>query len=255
MNEYSRIVILSNYIEMLKRKNVQEITEFINNPKRIQAFLYALGVNKKFLELPAHREKMEESLNFMTNSATEAIRDGEEDLEVKYLENGLEVHREGIKFEERTSLQFDENSWLFNKTSNRGETLRKVKGDISKNVIATYSKKESLGWFSSYETTETLSEEILDEAGFVISEKSIESQTGSIKNIERKGLKITNKENVSIKWDGNPSKLNEKSANGKEFCEIMSHIIDKYPNTQAYYEGIVGKDFVVQVLETRREKK
>lgn len=255
MNEYSRILILTNYIEMLKRKDSQEITEFINNPKRIQAFLYAMGANKKFLELPAHREKMEECLKFMTNSAIEAIRGGEEGLEVKYLENGLEAHREGIQFEERTSLQFDENSWLFNKTSNRGETLRRVKGDISKNIIATYSKKESLSWFSSYETIKTLSEEILDEAGFVISESSIESQTGSRKNIERNGLKITNRENVSIRWDGNPSKLNEKSANGKEFCEIMSYIIDKYPNTQAYYEEIVGKDFVVQALETMREKK
>lgn len=252
MDENSRILILDNYIEMLKRKNFQEITEFINNTKRIQSFLCALGVNKEVLELPAHREKIEECLKFMTNSIKEAIRSGEEDLQVKYLENGLEAHREGIKFEERTRLQFGKDFYKFIKTSNIGEKTKKVAGNISKRTIATYSRKESLGW--PIITTETLSTERLDETGFVISESIELPKDGVEKNITRNGLKITNGEDDSIKWNGSPYKLNEKSANGKSFCEIMSQTIDKYPNTQAYYEGIVGKDFVVQVLETMREK-
>lgn len=254
MDEYVRILILNNYIEMLKRKNRQKITEFINNPKRIQAFLCALGANEEILELPAHREKIEECLRSMTNSIKEAIRDGDEGIEVKYTENGIEAHREGMKFEEKTNLQFDKNSYEFLKTSNIGETIKKVKGNSDKNIIATYSEKVSLGW--PITTTTTLSKERLDKSGFVIS-KSIEQTDGSKKSktdITRNGLNITYGENNLIKWNGSPYELNIKSANGKIFCETMSHTIDKYPNSQTYYEGIVGKEFVAQTLETRNKR-
>lgn len=254
MDEYTRILVLKNYIDMLKRKNIQEITEFTNNAKRIQAFLCALGANQEILELPAHREKIEECLRFMTNSIREAIRDGEEGIEVKYTENGIEAHREGMKYEEKTNLQFNKDSYEFLKTSNVGETTKKVKGNSNKNIIATYSEKVSLGY--PITTTTTLSKEVLDKAGFLVG-KSIEETDGSRKSktdITREGLNITCGENNSIRWNGSPCELNTKNANGKNFCEVMSHTIDKYPNTQTYYEGIVGKTFVAQALETMRKK-
>lgn len=250
INNFFRELILNNYFIMIKRKNIQEIMEFMNDAERMQSLLWALGASKEVLELPAHREKIEECLKYMIKSIIDAIRDEDMGFEVEYVDNGLKVNTESLKIEESTILQFCEDSYQFDKKCNIGEVSKKVKGIISKRVIGTYTCNRN---FLSLSNTETLYETVLDQAGFVINE-NMKSTDGRKKSLIRNGLKITCGGNNKIKWDGSPSKLNAEDVSSTSFCNNLADTISKYPTTQEYYESIVGNELVEKICELRREK-
>ena len=244
-SEALRILILGNYIEMLKRKDKSAIHDFMNNSKSIESFLYALGASEAMMSKPAHRETLEACLKEIISSTLSAIKDGETGYEVEYLEHGLKTHTESIKFEEKYNLEFTEDMYTFEVSRNIGEVSRKVKGSIRRKVIADYSKNRSTAYLGK--DTEKLSQKQIDENGFVIGE-TIETN-GENKKIKREGIKVfVNDSKQGIAWNGKPQGLNTKKTSGKEFGNNMRNVIEKYPQTKEYYEGIVGKDIVEQTL-------
>lgn len=127
-----RILIFSNYIEMLKRKDISAIHDFMNNSKSIESFLYSLGASEKMMSKPAHRETLENCLKQIVLSTFLAIKDGETDYKVEYLEHGIKTHTESLKFEEKYNLEFSEDMYTFEVSRNIGEVCKKVKGSIGK---------------------------------------------------------------------------------------------------------------------------
>lgn len=240
-----RILILSNYIEMLKRKDKPAIHDFMNNPKSIESFLYALGASEAMMSKPAHRETLEACLKKIISSTLSAIKDGETGYEVEYLQHGLKTHTESLKYEEKYNLEFTADMYTFEVSRNIGEVSRKVKGSIGKSVIADYSKNRSAVYLD--EDTEKLSKKQLDENGFVIVQ-TIQSGKQN-KTIKREGIRnFINNGKQEIAWNGKPSELNEEKISPKEFMTNMCKIIEKYPQTKEYYGDIVGKDIVEQMM-------
>ena len=245
-----RLYILTNFDEMVKRKNIQEIIEFINNPGRMAMFLNQLNASKEILEVPAHREQIEECLISIMKSIINSIREGETGIKLEYLENGLKMSIDSPKKAEETILQFYENSYNFIKKGNTGEELKKVQGNLNENKITTHSK-EILK--SSDDITNISSIIILDKEGFVV--ESIQQTAGENEiHIKRTGLNVITESDNSIKWNGNPFKLNKEEATNEDFCNQMVKTINKYPKTKEYYENLVGKDLVKKSLENALEK-
>lgn len=150
---------------------------------------------------------------------------------------------------EKSKLEFNDDGYSYERTRNFGEMHRRVKGSVSTKQIATFSKSD--GIYGRKE--QILSQKVLDEDGFVIKE-NIDLSNGAKKSIKRNGVYISSAEGKSIRWDGNPLELNEKSKTAKIFLNNMLHTIGKYPNTQGYYENLVGKEIVLQALENVRAK-
>jgi len=246
MNDYLKSLILNNFVAMLNRKNKQEITEYMNSSDMCFSLMSALGSNITLFEEPAHSEQIEACFKNMMKSIIEVIGDEEAGLKLYLLENGLLVHSETRRICENIKLQFDDDSYSYEKTCNIGETLKKVKGSVDKKLIVTYSEERD----SSRKTLETKK---LDEFGFVISQ-TIEGSDGNENSIYREGVSIKSGDNI-IKWDGNPFGFNIANTNYKTFFNNMISTISKYPTKGiVYYKGIVGEDMVKKALSIIRDK-
>ena len=253
LENFTKKLFQTNYIEMLKRGNIAEISDFMNNQKTISGFLYALGASEEMLGMPAHRETLENCLKSIISSTLSAIRDGETDLKVEYLEHGLKSHTESVRYEEKYKLEFIEDMYTFEVARNIGEVSKKVKGSIGKGIIASYAKNHWPVYKS--QDSEMFLKKQLDENGFIISEM-IETN-GENKTIKREEMKIfVDDDQKGIAWNGSPYELNDKSASAREFYTNLCHTILKYPETKSYYESIVGKDIVdnaVKCLKGRED--
>lgn len=255
MEENIRNLILVNYIQMFKRKDIAAISDFMNNPKAITSFLRALGASEEMMNMPAHRETLESCLKTIVSSTLSAVQDGESGLEVEYLEHGIKTHTESLMHEEKYTLEFDKGIYTFDVERNVGEVSKSIMASVEKKgFIASRTQNFPMRALSKNSTTITKYLN-LDEAGFVIGEATQENDKTKI--IKRDGMKnFVDEDKKGITWNGNPNALNEKSASAKEFQQNMCRTIAKYPETRAYYENFVGKEIVdkaVRLLKTRED--
>lgn len=252
--EVLKNLILANYIEMIKRKNKAEISDFMNNPKTLLSFLHALGASEEMLCMPAHRETLEDCLKSIISSTLNAIRDGETGLKVEYLENGLMTHTESLKYEETYALQIGQDYYTFDVARNVGEISKGIMASV-KNGGYIASRIQNRNFCETSVVTKYLN---LDEAGFVISQAIQENGKEKSKIMKRDGMRIfVDDDKKGFAWNGSPSELNEQKASVKEFQRNMCQTISKYPETKEYYENIVGKDVVdkvMKVLETKKNR-
>lgn len=120
---------------------------------------------------------------------------------------------------------------------------------MNKKQIGTISKRRD---GAGVELT-NFSTKVLDEEGFVI-EENIQLSSGDKKTIKRNGLLISSDGGKKIRWDGNSLELNTTDTTFENFLRNMSYTIVKYPNTQGYYENLVGSQIVLKVVEKVRAK-
>lgn len=154
-----------------------------------------------------------------------------------------------MRVAEKSTLQFSGDVYNYTRTRNIGEVYRSLKGSMNKKQIGTISKR-SHGY--GVELT-NFSTKVLDEDGFVI-EENIELSNGEQKRHKRNGLLISSDGGKKIRWDGNSLELNTTDTTFETFLRNMSHTIGKYPNTQGYYENLVGREIVLKVVEKVRAK-
>lgn len=87
--EFLRLIVLTNFMEMFERKKIEEIKAFMGNSKNVISLLTALGMNGRFFEIPAHREQIEQCFVNMMESIIGVINDRETDLELEFLGNRI----------------------------------------------------------------------------------------------------------------------------------------------------------------------
>lgn len=255
--ELLKKLVFNNYIGMLNRREKASIVEIKNNPDALFDLLYSIGASKQLLQVPAHREKLEECLKKMIEISLEGLG-GECDSLVKPLEDGMLINYEDFKFSEKCILRFPtEDSYEFKCSRNIGEVLREIIGN--KDTIEETSKTETIGF--PVKTSIVTTTKTLDDNGFVISKavklsitagKEGRSETGEIK---RDGLKVlVNSDNKRRIWNGKPDDINGKTSTTEELSKNIYIIISKYPEARKYYEELVGKEMVDKILEVNKNK-
>lgn len=247
--DFLKNLVLSNFILMIQRRDKSSIYDLLNDNKKIELLLCSLGNVDGLVNNPAHMGQLITCMKDMLSDLLDAMRDDSSGYEVKLEEDGLRVNVEDFIKEQKYKLTLNSTSYEFELTSNIGEVKRRIKGD--NNIIATYSK-----YSHPYEDKDVLSQKTLDEYGFVIEEttEEVSKKRSKRSSIKRVRLEIISDSNQTSFWNGKPFELNKKSASSAEFSNNMCLTIIRYPETREYYESIIGKKLVDQIMKIYEQR-
>lgn len=263
---FLKLLIQSNFINMLQVKAGRDISEFKNNPNSIRNLIVAMGAGKEILESPAHMQMLEELLVKIVSDLEEAIEDTKADCgySVKFDEQDrLAVKIESFATQDNYKLSISEDSYNFESSYTRsriGTGKRIVHGNTKQ--ILDFEDKESFD--TKMNTGRKL---LLDDLGFVIDEldasqttiyKSIPGSYDREAKVSRKGSHIS-REAANVKtrkssiilWNGDALHLNDIEEDKSETYKRAIINTIKCPNVQKYYEDILGISIDEMLKDTK----
>ncbi len=256
--EFIRILVQSNFINMLKSRNLQELKEFKSNPNAMKSLFQAMGASEETISQPAHSQMLEKLVGEMLDGIQEALEDTRANCgcQVQFdKDNNLIVNIESFSTQDKYKLSFTDNEYAFRKNSIRT-------GSSSEERTVQGKDKQILDYKESsyYDGKNILGRKLfLDEHGFVTTEKDgikekkykYSSQGfGREENVEIKKVSISrdnktiiNREGKTISWNGDPLNLNEDEESPNQIYLRAVRNIKKCPKVQDYYEQHLGMSF------------
>lgn len=252
VNEWIKSSIRSDFIGILKNKDILKLNELKNNNILLYNLLYSIGAIQETMSKPVYREQLEVLLGEIIGAISEVFENSRNELgyEVKFNEDGaLKVRIEGFSSQDDYELKIDENGYSFNEhklRTNIGIRERYVQAVFNKNQISYLKQIEGMKESSTEGIRFTV-----DDHGFVTKKKCIKEQGEQKieKTTYREGNKVITSQKTTINWDGDPLNLNVKDVTQQETLKKARHIISKYPATKKYYEEILGIKFKEISLE------
>lgn len=265
---FIKLLIQSNFINMLSTKDIRAISEFKNNPNSIRNLIIAMGAGKEILESPAHLQMLEEILGKVVSDLEEALEDKRADCgySVKFDEQDrLIVEIESFATQDNYRLSISEDSYNFDSSyirSGMGTGKRIVHGNTKQKQILDFEDRDSFD--TKINSGRKL---LLDDFGFVIDELDA-SQTTTYRNvpgsyereakISRKGSHIsrdaanvkTRKSSI-ILWNGDALHLNDIEEDKLETYKRAIINTIKCPNVQKYYEDNLGISIEKMLEDTK----
>lgn len=255
--DFIKLLIQSNFINMLKTRDRRAVAEFKNNPNAIINLIIAMGAGKEILESPAHLQMLEEIVGKIINDLEEALENTKADCGYSVgfdEENRLNVKIESFSTQDNYKLSINENGYNLESSyvrSGIGSGKRIVHGDIKQKQILDFEDKESFD-----EKRNIGKKLLLDDFGFVIDEldgakittytsvpgnynreKKV-SKDGS--HISRESANVTTRKSSVIPWNGDALHLNDTEEEKSKVYKRAIITTLKCPNVQKYYEDTLG---------------
>lgn len=265
---YIKLLIQSNFINMLRTKDRRAISEFKNNPNSIRNLIVAMGAGKEILESPAHLQMLEEILGKIVGDLEEALEDTKADCgySVKFDEQDrLAVKIESFATQDNYKLSISEDSYNFESSyirSGMGIGKRIVHGNTKQKQILDFEDKDSFD--KKMNVGRKL---LLDDFGFVIDELDASQTTtyrsipGSYEreakvskkgsHISRDAANVKTRKSSIILWNGDALHLNDTEEDKSETYKRAIINTIKCPNVQKYYEDNLGISIEEMLKDTK----
>lgn len=256
-HEFIKLLIQSNFVEMLKSKDIRAIKEFKNNPNAVINLIIAMGAGNKILESPAHLQMLEEMIGKILDSLEDALEDTKAGCGYSVgfdNQDRLTVKIESFSTQDDYKLSILENAYTFESAyvySGIGHGKRIVNGNVDKKQILDFEDKSTFD-----ETKNSGKKLVLDDFGFVIDEidgvktttyksipgtyerEKVVSKSGA--HISRDGANVTTRKSSILPWGGDALHLNDEEVEKLEVYKRAMITILKCPNAQKYYEDTLG---------------
>lgn len=159
----------------------------------------------------------------------------------------MEYRFEDTRIGQKGELKIQGNNYELTSNANIGEVKKRIKGSLEQRKIAVFTES------SSGMLTKTICEleaKLIDEYGFVTTQQ-LSSQKGE-EIISRDGLNVFTEKGENIKWDGGILVLNRANCDVRTIIENIAKTIHKYPKSKEYYESLMGKDMIAQIVNIRK---
>ncbi len=254
---FIKLLIKSNFMNMLRNKDIRAIEEFRNNPNSIHSLIAAMGGEQEILQSPAHLQMIEELVGEVLGNLEEALTDTKADCgySVGFDEKDtLTVKIESFATQDNFKLSILKDSYNFESSyvySGRGSGKKIVYGDTKQKQLLIFEDQDFIDG-----KTNSGKKLMLDDFGFVIDEldatkatayknipgsynrEKVESKKGS--HISRDGANVTTRKSSVLAWNGDALHLNDEEEEKAEVYKRAIRNTVKCPNVQKYYEDTLG---------------